>query len=65
METKASMKEVTMYQASIKFEGKWVTTPTTVTLEETLDYVARARKKCTSINMTCNIMEVRRYVPAP
>jgi hypothetical protein len=64
METKVNMKAVTVYQASINFEGKYYTTPITATLEETMDYVMRARKATHRKNMLCNIMEVVRYVPA-
>ena len=64
METKSTTKVVTMYQANIKFEGKWTLCPETKTLEETLAYVMRARKKTHSRNLPCNIIENVHVVPA-
>lgn len=62
--TNATMKEVTMYRASIKFEGKWIMCPPSETIEGALEYVKRARIKCTSRNLACNIFTETSYVPA-
>ena len=65
METKSNnVKEVTMYRASIKFEGKWFTTPATATFEEQFDFVKRAREKSTSKNLPVNFFTETSYVPA-
>ena len=64
METKSATKEVTMWQASIKFEGKWVTCPETATLDETLAYVKRAREKSKARFLPCNIFMNVHTVPA-
>lgn len=64
MNTKSATKSVTMYQASIKFEGKWITTPETATLDETLGFIKRAREKTRQKFLTCNIIENVRIVPA-
>ena len=65
MGTKSNnVKEVTMFRASIKFEGKWFTTPATATLEEQFDFVKRARLKSTSKNLTVNFFTETSWVPA-
>ena len=61
--TNVTMKEVTMYRASIKFEGKWVTCPPSETIEGALEYVKRARIKSTSRNLACNIFTETSWVP--
>jgi hypothetical protein len=53
-----------MYRASIKFEGKWITCPPSETIEGALEYVKRARIKCTSRNLACNIFTETSWVPA-
>lgn len=62
--TNATMREVTMYRASIKFEGKWITCPPSETLDGALEYVKRARLKSTARNLACNIFTETSWVPA-
>ena len=65
METKSNnVKEVTMYRASIKFEGKWFTTPATATIDEQFDFVKRAREKSHSKNLPVNFFTETSWVPA-
>ena len=68
METKVNngnnVKEVIMYCTSIKFEGKWITTPPTPTIEEQLKYIERARMKTHSKNLPMNLFTITSYVPA-
>ena len=56
MKTK-STKQVVMWQASIKWQDKWITTPETATLDETLAHVKRAREKATTRFLACNIIQ--------
>ena len=62
--TNVTMKEVTMYRVSIKFEGKWITCPPSETIEGALEYVKRARLKSTSKNLPVNFFTETSWVPA-
>ena len=64
MKENVAMKEVMMYQASVKFEGKWYTSQEFASLDEVLDFVKRARLKSKSRMMPCNIFTTVHYVPA-
>ena len=64
MKENVAMKEVMMYQASVKFEGKWYTSQEFATIDDALDFIKRARLKSKSSMMPCNIFTNTHYVPA-
>lgn len=61
MENKQQMVAVTVYQATVKFEGKWYSSEESKSIDDALDFIKRARKKTHSTNLPCNIIEKTAY----
>ena len=61
MENKQKMVAVTVYVASVKFEGKWYTSNESKDINDALDFIKRARLKTHCTNMPCNIIEKVAY----
>lgn len=57
MENKQQMVAVTVYQATVKFEGKWYASEESKSIDDALDFIKRAREKTHSTNLPCNIIE--------
>ena len=61
MENKQQMVAVTVYQATVKFEGVWYTSKESKNLEDALAFIKRAREKTHARNLPCNIIEKAAY----
>lgn len=61
MENKQKMIAVTVYIATVKFEGKWYTSEASKNVDDVLDFIKRARQKTHCTNMPCNIIEKTAY----
>lgn len=61
MENKQKMVAVTVYVASVKFEGKWYTSEASKNIDDALDFIKRARMKTHCTNMPCNLIEKVAY----
>ena len=57
MENKQQMVAVTVYQATVKFEGKWYSSKESKSIDDALDFIERARQNTHSTNLPCNIIE--------
>ena len=55
MEKKSEMKQVTLYQASVRFEGKWYTSIPSENIDDAMDFIRRARLKSARRYMECNV----------
>ena len=64
MENKQQMVAVTVYQATVKFEGVWYTSKESKNLDDALAFIKRAREKTHSRNLPCNIIEKTAYEAA-
>lgn len=65
METnKKNLVTVTVYYASVKFEGKWYTSVPNKDINEALSFIKRAREKTHAKNMPCNVIEDIAYEAA-
>lgn len=64
MENKQQMVAVTVYQATVKFEGVWYTSKESKNLDDALAFIKRAREKTHARNLPCNIIEKTAYEAA-
>ena len=61
MENKQQMIAVTVYVASVKFEGSWYTSEPSKNIDDALNFIKRARTKTHAQNMPCNLIEKTAY----
>ena len=61
MENKQQMVAVTVYQATVKFEGKWYSSNASKNLDDALAFIKRARENTHSTNLPSNIIEKTAY----
>jgi hypothetical protein len=61
---KQNLVAVTVYYASVKFEGKWYTSVPDKDVNVALNFIKRAREKTHCKNVPCNVIEDTRYEAA-
>lgn len=63
-EDKKALTAVTVYYASVEFEGKWYTSVPSENIDDALDFIKRARLKTHARNMRANVLEDVKYKAA-
>lgn len=63
-ENNKTLTAVTVYYASVEFEGKWYTSVPNEDITVALDFIKRARMKTHSRNMRANLLEDTKYKTA-
>lgn len=61
MENKQQMVAVTVYQATVKFEGKWYSSKESKSIDDALGFIKRAREAAKTVSLPCNLIEKTAY----
>lgn len=63
-EDKKTMVAITVYYASVEFEGRWYTSVPSENIDDALAFIKRARTKSHAKNMRANVLEDVKYKAA-
>ena len=61
MENKQQMVAVTVYQATVKFEGEWYSSKESKSIDDALSFLKRAREAAKTVNLPCNLIKKTAY----